>query len=351
LNFQKDDFDSVWRSTSPDSLSNEEQILFEESTETGTQISLWKDLELIQPIIDHSNMDKTLGINDSGNESGDTFDHIFNQGLSQRTEEIENDPMMSYSFDLATPKHPFEEVLLLPEDTTENTPDKYSPRSTVYYASSTDGEDAEDDGLTTNKSTENQQIIESTLPTGYPNSIHSYSQMAQDTKLHHDSSSDMDEEDTMIEPINPKNSVIHEEKEQSDNENCSSLTMKRRRRQRKSRVYKITLSDVAKNSPKQKKFSNGKTKLYALKRLADPASERARLNAINAKKNRELKKKEKDLISREVASLKNENGTLKKTAAAMRKRAAEAESELRRLQAAIRANQLEDIIKASDPEE
>jgi len=60
-----------------------------------------------------------------------------------------------------------------------------------------------------------------------------------------------------------------------------------------------------------------------------------------------LKKRERELIAREVVTLKEENGELKRSAAAMRKRAAEAEAQLRQLQAAIRANQLESIIKAS----
>jgi predicted nucleic acid-binding Zn-ribbon protein len=112
-------------------------------------------------------------------------------------------------------------------------------------------------------------------------------------------------------------------------------------------VYEVTISEPVKKSPKKKTFANGKAKLYAVKPLADPSAEKARLNAINAKKNRDFKKREKEIIAQEVASLRHENGTLKKTAAAMRKRAAEAESELRRLQAAIRSNQLEDVIKAA----
>ena len=53
------------------------------------------------------------------------------------------------------------------------------------------------------------------------------------------------------------------------------------------------------------------------------------------------------MFAKQVVSLKEENMTLKKSAAAMRKRASDAETELRRLQAAIRANQLVDILKAA----
>jgi hypothetical protein len=219
-----------------------------------------------------------------------------------------------------------------------------SPRSTILYPSSPDSEGTEDDTYTPT-TPEVSTVLPSPPPTGYPNSIHSYSQLSTG----HDVSDDV----VVVEDEPLTNELVQEEStaEVKDKllgvQNTSPFKSKSRRRQRKSRVFKVTISGTVKDSPKKKTFANGKQKLYALKPLADPESEKARQNAINAKKNRDLKKKEKEMIAHEVVTLKKENGTLKKNAAGFRKRAMEAERELRQLRAAIAANQLMDVIKAA----
>jgi len=340
LNFQKADFDSVWGDFSSSSLSDSEQVLFEQPKEVSSEeIGLWKELESIQPVFKRSSdMENTIEM-----EGENKFDRVFNEGLFSQTEFLKNDPMVSSSFGLATPQHPFEERLLLPEDPSE---DANSPKSTIYYASSPDGEEAED------LSVESPKQSTSPPPTGYPHSIHSYSQVSSTAPIVEDCN-----EEVIVENEIDTNDVADVDDTTSQTkdktfaiQNTSPFKSKKRR-QRKSRVFKITISEPTKTTPKKKTFANGKAKLYALKPLNNPEAERARQNAINAKKNRDLKKRERELIAREVVTLKEENGELKRSAAAMRKRAAEAEAQLRQLQAAIRANQLESIIKASDPEE
>jgi len=336
LNFQKADFDSVWGDFSSSSLSDSEQVLFEQPKEVSSEeIGLWKELESIQPVFKRlSDMENTIEM-----EGENKFDRVFNEGLFSQTEFLKNDPMVSSSFDLATPQHPFEERLLLPEDPSE---DANSPKSTIYYASSPDGEEAED------LSVESPKQATSPPPTGYPHSIHSYSQVSSTAPIVEDNN-----EEVIVENEIDTNEVAEVDDTTSQTkdktfaiQNTSPFKSKKRR-QRKSRVFKITISEPTKTTPKKKTFANGKAKLYALKPLNNPEAERARQNAINAKKNRDLKKRERELIAREVVTLKEENGELKRSAAAMRKRAAEAEAQLRQLQAAIRANQLESIIKAS----
>jgi len=336
LNFQKADFDSVWGDFSSSSLSDSEQVLFEQPKEVSSEeIGLWKELESIQPVFKRSSdMENTIEM-----EGENKFDRVFNEGLFSQTEFLKNDPMVSSSFGLATPQHPFEERLLLPEDPSE---DANSPKSTIYYASSPDGEEAED------LSVESPKQSTSPPPTGYPHSIHSYSQVSSTAPIVEDCN-----EEVIVENEIDTNDVADVDDTTSQTkdktfaiQNTSPFKSKKRR-QRKSRVFKITISEPTKTTPKKKTFANGKAKLYALKPLNNPEAERARQNAINAKKNRDLKKRERELIAREVVTLKEENGELKRSAAAMRKRAAEAEAQLRQLQAAIRANQLESIIKAS----
>jgi len=350
LNFQKADFDSVWGDFSSDSLSDSDQVLFEEPvTSTSSEASLWKELEKIQPTITYPNNNMEITAQESAVFGGDSFDRIFNNGLLKNTQ---NDPMVSSSFDLGTPQHPFEEVLSLPEETIDSECDMSSPKSVIYYPSSPDGEEAVEDAVSDNAS----KAYSSPPPTGYPNSIHSYSQLpVTNNKENIDFSDDVIIEEETVESNDAsgetQTSDVVKDKTLSI-QNLSPFKSRNRRRQRKPRVFRVTLTQApSKISPKKKTFANGKAKLYTQKPLNDPEAEKARQNAINAKKNRELKKKERDMFAKQVVSLKEENNTLKKSAAAMRKRASDAEAELRRLQAAIRANQLVDIIKAADPEE
>ena len=336
LNFQKADFDTVWGDFSSTSLSDSEQVLFEQPKQvTSEEIGLWKELESIQPIIKRS----SSNLYTSEMEAENKFDRIFNEGLFGQTDIITNDPMVSSSLELSTPQHPFEERLSLPEDPSE---DVNSPKSTIYYPSSPDGEESED------PSAESPKQIASPPPTGYPHSIHSYSQVSSTAPMTEDNSEEVVVEDEMSsEEVNEIDNTTAQPKEKTFGIQNVSPFKSKRRRQRKSKVFKITISEQAKVTPKKKTFANGKAKLYALKPLNDPEAERARQNAINAKKNRDLKKRERELIAREVVTLKEENGELRRSAAAMRRRAAEAEAQLRQLQAAIRANQLEDVLKAS----
>ena len=106
-------------------------------------------------------------------------------------------------------------------------------------------------------------------------------------------------------------------------------------------------SENLRKRPKKDTFSNGKRKLYKSGPFNDPEMERARLNAINAKRNRDRKKQEKTLLENEMTKLKNENQGLKRTASKMRERAINAEAELKRLREMLRANNLEAVLKAT----
>merc|ERR1711981_1080304 len=275
-----------------------------------------------------------------GIENGNKFDRVFNEQI------MKNDPMISSSYDmieLATPQHPFEETLGLPEDAMD---DIESPKSTILYASSPDSDGTEDDAHDTRKTAVVHPTVHaSPPPTGYPNSIHSYSQLSTENDISDDVV--VVEDEPLTYKVVQADTTPQVKDKSLGVQNTSPFKSKGRRRQRKAKVYNVTISETVKGTPKKKTFANGKQKLYALKKLEDPEAERARQNAINAKKNRDLKKKEKEMIAHEVVSLKKENGTLKRNAAGFRKRALEAEAELRRLRAAINANHLMDVIKSS----
>jgi len=99
---------------------------------------------------------------------------------------------------------------------------------------------------------------------------------------------------------------------------------------------------------KKDTFSNGKKKLYKSGPFNNPEMERARLNAINAKRNRDRKKNERQRMEQEMNRLKSENQGLKRTANKMKERADSAESELQKIREMLRANNLlEAVMKAT----
>ena len=74
-------------------------------------------------------------------------------------------------------------------------------------------------------------------------------------------------------------------------------------------------------------LADGK-KLYEASQFDDPAKERSRLNAINAKFHRERRAKEKEALLKELESLKQENKGVLEEAEAAKQRADEAERRL-----------------------
>jgi len=82
-------------------------------------------------------------------------------------------------------------------------------------------------------------------------------------------------------------------------------------------------------SSRGRRTINKKKKLYELQKpLANPQAERCRLNAINAKKNRDRKKRELEAAESEIARLRRENAELKAEAEAARDEREEAFAEL-----------------------
>lgn len=99
-------------------------------------------------------------------------------------------------------------------------------------------------------------------------------------------------------------------------------------------------------------YNSKKTKLYEMDAFDDPEMERCRQNAINAKINRDRKKQEKNSILSQVNKLKEENASLKSKADRMKRRAMDAETQLKRIQQMLRANNMENVLKnCSDIEE
>jgi len=100
-----------------------------------------------------------------------------------------------------------------------------------------------------------------------------------------------------------------------------------------------------------KNNNNGKTKLYEMKPFSDPDKERCRQNAINAKINRDRKKNERNAMQQQMSTLREENQELKKKNRKYRAKLTTFEARLQALESIIRSNNLDSLVKASDPEE
>jgi len=123
-------------------------------------------------------------------------------------------------------------------------------------------------------------------------------------------------------------------------------------------VHSYSVMRLKKSSPKKKKSlvcktlqSNGrkikvpvevdrKTKLYQMQPLNDPIAERNRLNALNAKKNRDKKKEQLVCAQNEIFRLKEENEELRMEAEEVRDELDEARREVEALKAALKSQGL-----------
>jgi len=81
-----------------------------------------------------------------------------------------------------------------------------------------------------------------------------------------------------------------------------------------------------------------KRKLYELDPLDNPDAERCRLNALNAKKNREKKKRQLAEAALEIDRLRSENSVLRTEADEVREQLEQARHELARLRAQVKAD-------------
>merc|ERR1712045_184914 len=87
-------------------------------------------------------------------------------------------------------------------------------------------------------------------------------------------------------------------------------TMKTRR-PIKSKTKKLTLKSQGQKISVSVRNDRKKQKLYEMESLNDPVAETNRLNAINAKKNRDRKKQQLQEAEEEISRLKDENEDLR----------------------------------------
>lgn len=188
-----------------------------------------------------------------------------------------------------------------------------------------------------------QEEAENAVPDGYPAAIHSYTQQYRES----------------VPPFNLEDAVegdeiVYEDSEEESGEKspemATEVVVRRSQRPLKRKSLEIEGQDDddddqhVRSTKKLKKmgssFSNGKKKLYTAGPFTDPEKEKCRINALNAKKNREKKKQERQKMIDELNRLKSENQVLKRRSIKMTERASNAEAELQRLRDLLSQNGL-----------
>merc|ERR1712001_772030 len=105
----------------------------------------------------------------------------------------------------------------------------------------------------------------------------------------------------------------------------------------KSKSKNLMIKDRLKSSRRSPIFlSNKKQKLYEMEPLKDPMAERNRLNALNAKKNRDRKKQQLVEAEQEISRLREENEELRTEAEEVRDELESAQRELAELRALMK---------------
>jgi len=139
------------------------------------------------------------------------------------------------------------------------------------------------------------------------------------------------------------------EEEDSETDDCVESIPEEKRDTKPELIARRKKTRRGKKKPKANAWSSQKkvlvkeekvVKLYEQKPFENPALEKCRMNALNAKLNREKKKKEKEQMAKEVTKLRSENTRLRRAEAAAERRAGEAERELQRLRALMRQSEM-----------
>jgi len=200
----------------------------------------------------------------------------------------------------------------------------------------------------------------------YPIAIHSYSlppssEMLPGDEVHYkqtsSSPSSDEDESTPSPPPAPRTVSLKRKAPMALAETSVRRSCRQPKRQKKA-LTAADSSDDEENTPNSSSsigvqqsipdtFSNGKKKLYKSGPFKNnPDMERARLNAINAKRNRDRKKQEKAAMEGEMSRLRVENQSLRRANSQLKARMVAAEEELRQIRDILRSHNLEAVLKA-----
>jgi len=133
---------------------------------------------------------------------------------------------------------------------------------------------------------------------------------------------------------------------EDDEDDDSDFEVKPKRKAGSSKTVKRLTSSGLKN--KSTNDPDRKLKLWEIETpFDDPAEEQKRLNAINAKKNRDIKKKQKQSMEKKMTVLRQSNDKLQKKYSKSRQRLTAIEAQLQAIVSIIGRDQIDSMLKSS----
>ena len=314
--FQEADFNKVWEFSLTDlELSAEERELFPDSTDTkmtAINPAAVFNFEDRNPLLTSTALDDIPMVFASNDEELITGDEIRNS-----PSEIDFDTLLDL------PPTPYSNV---PDDTVLPDPTTDTDNITIF----------KEEPLTSS-----EEIME----------IHSYCQPAPSSPI----PTEITYKPVTSAPIRTEIKITKKETTKKVNRALNQVKTGRviKRQVKPKKQFDESSDDESdyedhKVKSKSSRSSGRKQKLYEMGEFKDPAMEQKRINAINAKRNRDRKRKEKNSLEKSMSILRQENERLKKKNVKYLRKMTTFEARLQALETIIQMNpQLESQIKAS----
>ena len=133
-----------------------------------------------------------------------------------------------------------------------------------------------------------------------------------------------------------------------DDDSDFEVVVKPKRKAGSKTVKRLTSSGPKKDKSSTTNDPHRKLKLWEIETpFDDPAEEQKRLNAINAKKNRDIKKKQKQSMEKTMTALRQSNEKLQKKYSKSRQRLTAIEAQLQAIVSVIGRDQIDSMLKSS----
>merc|ERR1712156_1237502 len=150
----------------------------------------------------------------------------------------------------------------------------------------------------------------------------------------------------------PEPKMSKREVNDEDDDSDFEVVVKPKRKAGSKTVKRLTSSGPKKDKSSTTNDPHRKLKLWEIETpFEDPAEEQKRLNAINAKKNRDIKKKQKQSMEKTMNALRQSNEKLQKKYSKSRQRLTAIEAQLQAIVSVIGRDQIDSMLKSSDIEE
>merc|ERR1712018_798496 len=148
--------------------------------------------------------------------------------------------------------------------------------------------------------------------------------------------------------VKPRKHFDESEVDDEDDNSDFEVVVKSKRKAGSKTLKRLTSSGPKKDKSSTTNDPHRKLKLWEIETpFEDPAEEQKRLNAINAKKNRDIKKKQKQSMEKTMTALRQSNEKLQKKYSKSRQRLTAIEAQLQAIVSVIGRDQIDSMLKSS----